>query len=215
MEKIITDVARLLNKFGVKDPISFDKTFNSTLDKSMTNGLSVSNTNNGVFYKLSDRITFIIPDKLDSCYNSAPSTIFVLLLDELSFLSGDGKTWVAQGFGQVHVDDDLTGHQKYHMIKKYSKDTETHRSFLVERYTDLKSGTESIMELQKIMGGKNLVKISERGVESLGYRIEEDVAKRSDELIKFIQNCLEKLENGSIPSEVESGLEEYRKINKI
>lgn len=122
-KKIKNDVTKLLNKFGINDILSFDKPFESMLDDTMTTGLKLSETNKATFYKLTDTIAFAIPDKLESCYNVSPYTCFLLLVDNLSFISRDCKTWVAQGFGQVELKEDLTLHQEHEMVKKYSKDT--------------------------------------------------------------------------------------------
>ena len=140
------DVTKLLNKFGINDNLSFDKPFESMLDDTMTTGLKLSETNKPTIYKLTDTITFIIPDKLDSCYSGGPMTIFVLLVDNLSFRSRDTKNWVAQGFGQVELKEDLTLHQEYEIVNRFCKDTDRHRNLLLRMYQEYKKINEDKIE---------------------------------------------------------------------
>lgn len=114
-KSIKSDVTKLLNKFGITNTLSFDNPFESMLDDSMTDGLKLSETNKGTFYKLTDTITFVIPDKLESCYNGSPMTIFVIIVDGYAFRSRDCKTWIGP-FGQIDIKDDLTSHQEYKTI---------------------------------------------------------------------------------------------------
>jgi hypothetical protein len=198
------DVTKLLTKFGINDTLSFDNPFESMLDDTMTTGLKLSETNKATFYKLTDTITFIIPDKLDSCYSGGPMTIFVLLVDNLSFRSRDTKTWVAQGFGQVELKEDLTFYQEYEIVKKYSKDTEKHKLFLINWYKDVKSNTEKLLELHKSLEGAQLVKSNGSEFKPTGYFITKESVEKTEKFLKFIEECINDLEQGKLPSEVDN-----------
>ena len=209
-KKIKNDLTKLLNKFGINDTLSFDKPFESMLDDTMTNGLKLSETNKATFYKLTDTITFAIPDKLESCYNVSPMTIFVLLIDDLSFRSRDCKTWVAQGFGQVKLKEDLSHWQEYEVVKRFNKDTERHKLFLIKYYKEIKESTKKRLELIKEIEGKNLVKVNDKGIDDKGYFI----PKQSNKLEKFIEYITDSITNlqcDKLPSEVDTFINNKRK----
>ena len=214
-KSIRNNVTKLLTKLHINDTLSFDNPYEAMLDDVMTKGLKLSETNKGTFYNLTDEVTFVIPDKLESCYNGSPMTIFTLIvpskdrvsetLDNFTFMSRDTKTWVAQGFGQVNINEDLTYHQEYDVISKYATNTDLHRNLLIKRYNVTKEATEEVIKVQKELG-KHLVDVK-------GYQFTEAL-KKNEDYLQFINQCIDDLKN-QLPSEVTDKLNQYRKDNKV
>ena len=166
----------------------------------MTNGLKISNTNKGTFYKLTDTITFIIPDKLDSCYNASPMTIFLLIIDDLSFLSRDCETWGAQNFGQISInDEEIDNHSEYDISKRWNVNTERHKLCLIKRYQKY---TENILKI--LQSNKELNIISPTNYET-----------KLQNFSSFINESINKLDNNELPDNIDQKFIKYKELNDI
>jgi len=210
-KSIRNNVTKLLTKLHINDTLSFDNPYETMLDDVMTKGLKLSETNKGTFYNLTDEVIFVIPDKLESCYNGSPYTVFTLIVDNFTFMSRDTKTWVAEGFGQVNINEDLTDNQEYEAISKYATNTDLHRNLLIKRYNANKEATEEVIKIQKELVGKQLVDAKGN---PKGYYISEEALKKREDYLQFIIQCIGDLKD-QLPSEVADKLDQYRKDNKV
>jgi hypothetical protein len=213
------NVTKLLTKLHINDTLSFDNPYESMLDDVMTKGLKLSETNKGTFYNLTDEVIFVIPDKLESCYNGSPMTIFTLIVDNFTFMSRDTKTWSAQGFGQVNINEDLTDNQEYEAISKFATNTDLHRNLLIKRYNANKEATEEVIKIQKelvIKIQKELVgkQLVDAKGNTKGYQFTEEGLKKGEDYLQFINQCIDDLKD-QLPSEVADKLNKYRKDNKV
>jgi hypothetical protein len=108
-KSIKNNISKMLSKIYINDKLSFDNTYEDNLTKDLK----------GTFYKLTNNVTFVIPDKLESCYNGNTYTLFTLIINDFTFKSRDTITWSAERFGQFNINENLTDMQELTAISKF------------------------------------------------------------------------------------------------